>query len=81
MWPARDHSRRTLPAAALTGVQRQIVGMLAEGSTNQAIADRLGVARSTVSQQVATILWRLGLTTHAEIARWALKQQGETHGR
>ena len=60
--PARD-----LPTATLTAIQREIVGMLAEGLTNQAIASRLGVARETVSEQIAMILWRLGLTTHAEI--------------
>ena len=74
--PARD-----LPTATLTAIQREIVGMLAEGLTNQAIASRLGVARETVSEQIAMILWRLGLTTHAEITLWALKQECETHDR
>ena len=81
MRPPLDHSRQDLPIATLTAVQREIVGMLAEGLTNQAIASRLGVARETVSEQIAMIRWRLGLTTHAEIALWALKHECETHDR
>ena len=67
-----------MPAAALTAVQRQIAILVTEGLTNQAIANRLGLTRSMVSQHVATILWRLGLTTRSEIALWALKQGGDS---
>jgi hypothetical protein len=50
------------------------VGLIADGLTNQAIAKRLGLARVTVSQHVATILWRLGLRARHEIAAWAIDQ-------
>jgi non-specific serine/threonine protein kinase len=63
------------PRAALTERQREIVALVAEGLTNQAIADQLGLARLTVSQQVATILWQLGLQRRHETAAWAVAQR------
>jgi DNA-binding NarL/FixJ family response regulator len=63
-------------AAPLTDLEREIVALIAEGLTNQAIADRLGLARLTVSQHVATILWWLGLRSHHEIAAW-VNEQGQ----
>jgi DNA-binding NarL/FixJ family response regulator len=74
MRPLVDRSHSGVPATALTVVQRQIVGLVAEGLPNQSIADRLGVARTTVSGHIATILWRLGLTSRSQIALWALTQ-------
>jgi non-specific serine/threonine protein kinase len=76
-----DRSQPGVPASTLTPVQRQILGMLADGLSNQAIANRLGVARATVSQHTATILWRLGLTSRTEIALWAVKQAPEPRDR
>jgi len=61
-------------AAPLTECEREIVALIAEGLTNQAIADRLGLVRLTVSERVATILWRLDLRHRQEIATWAITQ-------
>ena len=47
-------SANDLPVAALTEREREIVALVADGLTNQAIADRLGLARLAVSQHVAT---------------------------
>jgi DNA-binding NarL/FixJ family response regulator len=66
--------------AALTERQRDIVALIAEGLTNQAIADRLGLERLTVSHHVATILWRLGVTGRHEIAAWAIEQDWRRQG-
>jgi DNA-binding NarL/FixJ family response regulator len=62
------------PRAALTERQREIVALVADGMTNQAIAERLGLERLTISEQVATILWQLGLRGRHEIVAWALAQ-------
>ena len=62
------------PHAALTERQREIVDLVAEGLTNQAIADQLGLERLRVSEHVAAILWQLGLTRRHEIAAWAMAQ-------
>ena len=81
MRPLIDRPRHDVPAVALTTIQWRIATLVAAGLTNQAVADRLGLERATVSQHVATILWRLGLASRSEIALWALKQEGDTHPR
>ena len=73
--PRSDRSSHRVPAAALTDRQREIVVLIAEGLTNQAIADRLGLTRMMVSQHIATILWQLGLASRYEITVWAIEQE------
>ncbi|HZO26406.1 MAG TPA: LuxR C-terminal-related transcriptional regulator [Chloroflexota bacterium] len=73
-----DHSSHRVPAAVLTDLQREIVALIAEGATNQAIADRLGLTRVVVNQHIATILWQLGLARRYEIALWAIEQESPT---
>jgi DNA-binding NarL/FixJ family response regulator len=58
----------------LTERQLEIVTLIAQGMTNQAIANRLGLERLTVSEHIATILWQLGLQGRHEIAAWAMLQ-------
>ena len=58
-------------ADALTSEQRDIAALIAEGATNQEIAERLGIERRAVSDRVAQILWRLGATDRFQIANWA----------
>ena len=79
-WRA-DGSSNEVPVAPLNEREREIAALIADGLTNQAIADRLGLARLTVSQHVATIQWRLGLTRRHEIAAWTLGQAWRTPGR
>lgn len=59
----------------LTDRQREIAALIAEGLTNQAIADRLGLTRLMVSQDIATILWQLGLARRHDIAVWAIGRE------
>jgi DNA-binding NarL/FixJ family response regulator len=66
--------------AALTERQREIVALIAEGLTNQAIADRLELERLTVSHHVATILWQLGVMGRHEIAAWAIANDWRAQG-
>jgi DNA-binding NarL/FixJ family response regulator len=77
--PVSDAAAPMVSGTALTAVQREVVDLIAQGHSNQAIADRLGLARVTVSHHVATILWRLDLQQHHEIAIWALNQRYEDH--
>ena len=58
----------------LTDHQWEITALIAEGLTNQAIADRLGVPRLLVSQDIAAIMWQLGLASRHEIAAWAIER-------
>ena len=68
-----------IAAPVLTKRQRQIVALIAEGLSNQAIADRLGLSRRTISRHIAMILWRLGLASHLDIAAWAVEQEWHAH--
>jgi DNA-binding NarL/FixJ family response regulator len=70
-----DPPLTSTPQAALTKRQREIMALVAEGLTNQAIADRLGLERLTVSEHVATIIWQLGLQGRHEIAAWDVAQR------
>lgn len=66
---------RALPATAydtLTDRQREILQLIAEGESNLAISERLGISVRTAEVHRARVLARLGLHTQAELIRYAL---------
>ncbi len=54
------------PAEPLTGRERQILGMLAEGLSNRRIAERLTISENTVKAHVAAMLAKLGAASRTE---------------
>lgn len=58
----------------LTSRERDIVRLVALGHTNREIAERLVVSVRTVETHRARIQRRLGLSTRAQIVRWALSE-------
>src|SRR4051794_7008818 len=64
-----------IPTSALTDRQQEVAALIAEGSTNQEIALRLGIERRIVSDHVAQILWRLGATDRVQVAIWAARHR------
>lgn len=59
---------------ALTGREREVLSLLAEGLGNRAIASRLGISEHTAKFHVNSILGKLGASTRAEaIVRAARK--------
>ena len=60
------------PLADLTEREREVLALMAEGRTNQAIADRLFVTSKTVEAHTASIFAKLGLLPAAEDHRRVL---------
>jgi two-component system response regulator NreC len=72
MTPGRAGAEGPAPIATLSAREREVLVLLAEGHTNQAIADQLGLSVKTVESYRARLLQKLGLATRAELTRLAL---------
>jgi DNA-binding NarL/FixJ family response regulator len=59
----------------LTKREHEVLGLLAEGLSNAAIAERLFVSRKTAEHHVGSILAKLGATSRAEAAVMARRSQ------
>jgi predicted ATPase/DNA-binding CsgD family transcriptional regulator len=64
----------------LTTREREIVSLIATGSSNRAIAEALVITPATAARHVANIMSKLGLNSRAQIAAWALTQQNAGQG-
>jgi DNA-binding NarL/FixJ family response regulator len=60
--------------AALTPREREIATMVAYGHTNKEIASALGITVKTVETHKTNVMQKLGLTSRAELVRFALNQ-------
>jgi predicted ATPase/DNA-binding CsgD family transcriptional regulator len=56
----------------LTEREREVATLIAQGKANGEIAGELVVSKRTVEKHVANILSKLGLTSRAQIVRWAI---------
>lgn len=59
---------------ALTPRETEILGLVAQGLTNQAIAERLLLSERTVRTHVSNILAKLNLTNRTQAARFAIRE-------
>lgn len=71
--PAPGGKRLQPPIATLSAREREVLLLVAEGHTNQAIADRLTLSVKTVESYRSRLLQKLGLKTRAEVTRLAMK--------
>ena len=62
----------TAPAALLSQREREVLELIAQGFTNQQIADHLGLSVKTVETYRARLVEKLGLQSRAELVRYAL---------
>ena len=63
------------PAASLTDREREVLGLIARGLGNQAIADRLGITERTARTHVSNILGKLDLSSRTQAALWAVEHR------
>jgi DNA-binding CsgD family transcriptional regulator len=73
---ARELEQAIAAGDPLTRREREISGLVADGLTNRAIADRLVLSERTVEGHIRSILAKLQLTNRTELAAWALRQTG-----
>ena len=59
----------------LTAREREVAALLADGLTNGQLAERLFISPKTAAVHVSNILAKLGLSTRAEIAAWAVRHE------
>ena len=68
----RERVRPPLPAG-LTEREAQVLGLVARGLTNREVAERLGSAPKTVGNQVQAAYAKLGISTRAAAALFAVE--------
>ena len=73
---ARRHGAREAgdDLARLTRRQQEVAGCVAEGLTNEEIAQRLTLTPGTVANHVEAILRRLGVRSRTQIGVWAVER-------
>ena len=57
----------------LTMREREVAILIAQGKSNQAIADELVVTKRTIETHIGNIMFKLGCTSRTQIAVWAVE--------
>ncbi len=73
----RTLSRRQSEAeqfGGLTPREREVAGLLSRGKSNREIAQELVLSERTVENHISNILMKLGFTSRAQIAVWAVEK-------
>jgi tetratricopeptide (TPR) repeat protein len=58
----------------LTGREREVAVLIAQGKSSRAIADELIVSERTIEKHVERIMSRLGFTSRVQIATWVVEK-------
>jgi ATP/maltotriose-dependent transcriptional regulator MalT len=67
-------------ATTLTPRELEIAGLIARGLSNRGIADELVISPATAARHVANIFSKLGFTSRAQVAAWAVQRESGSHG-
>jgi DNA-binding NarL/FixJ family response regulator len=59
--------------AALTGQERKILGLIAEGLTNRQIGEQMFLAEKTIKNYISNIFTKLGMSRRTEAAAYAAR--------
>jgi len=76
----RNGSAEDQRVAALSGQERRILDLLADGKTNRQIAAEMFLAEKTVKNYVSNLLTKMGMSRRTEAAVYAARQ-AERHNR
>jgi len=66
---------RTARVGELTDRERQVVTLIAEGNSTKEVAARLGISVKTVETHRAAIMKKLGISSVAELVRYAIRNK------
>ncbi|MBX7235360.1 MAG: LuxR C-terminal-related transcriptional regulator [Caldilineales bacterium] len=61
-------------ADGLTPREREVISLIAQGKSNDEIADTLVLSKRTVEKHISNIFSKLGFTQRAQIVRWVIEQ-------
>jgi two-component system, NarL family, response regulator NreC len=70
----RSDERAHTAVLVLTEREREVLGLVAQGHTNQEVADKLSVSVKTVEAHRSHTMNKLGLHTRAELVSYALRE-------
>src|SRR5581483_5448416 len=71
--PAPVEEQSSVQHEPLTAQEQRVLGLLAEGASNQKIAGALVVELSTAKKHVSNILWKLGVQNRTQAIAQARK--------
>jgi len=72
--PSTERTLRAVGERPLTRREGEIVKLVASGLTNRQIAEALVISEKTVESHMSHILAKLGLSSRARLAVWAVRQ-------
>ncbi len=73
-YESRARSVAVDPHETLSGREREVLQLAAEGLTNADIGKRLSIGKRTVETHRANLIRKLGLKSQAELVRYAIKK-------
>ena len=71
--PGAAGASHRLPPEHLTPREREVAALIGRGYTNRRIADELVITERTAETHARNVRERLGLTTRAHVAAWAVE--------